>query len=48
MLAARLDLGGEAVGERGGEGVEPVEDVDDLLLRLERGDGDFDRGEAIH
>ena len=42
LLIPCLDPGGEAVGQRGREGVEAVEDVDDLLLCFEGWDGTLD------
>lgn len=42
LLMTCLDLDGKAVGQRGREGVEAVEDVDDLLLSFEGWDGNLD------
>ena len=42
LLMTCLDLDGKAVGQRGREGVEAVEDVDDLLLCFEGWDGNLD------
>lgn len=46
LLASRLDFSRKAVGERSGEGIETVENVDDPLLLSERRDGDEHLGKA--
>ena len=47
LLAARLDLGRQAVRERCGEGLETVEDVDNAALLGERWYGDLELCDAL-